>query len=96
MPMVKAGTHGRDMAPWLMAGVTPVDVCAQSTDKVLGEAGNMDSATGIFTMDDGTVSSMNISRALPEVWPGALDGSKSGSSAVTAPSRLLSRRTSRR
>lgn len=77
-PMVVSGTHSLDMSLWLMEGKTPVSVYAQSTDKVLGKWGTKDSTFGIFTMDDGTIWSMNISWALPEVWPGAVYGIEIG------------------
>jgi myo-inositol 2-dehydrogenase / D-chiro-inositol 1-dehydrogenase len=77
-PMVVSGTHSLDMSLWLMEGKTPVSVYARSTDKVLGEWGTKDSTLGIFTMDDGTVFSMNISWSLPEVWPGAVYGIEIG------------------
>lgn len=77
-PMVVSGTHSLDMSLWLMEGKSPVSVYAQSTDKVLGEWGTKDSTLGIFTMDDGTVFSMNISWGLPEVWPGAVYGIEIG------------------
>ncbi len=77
-PMVVSGTHSLDMCMWLMEGKTPVSVYAVSTDKVLGEWGTKDATMGIFTMDDGTIFSMNISWALPEVWPGAVYGLEIG------------------
>lgn len=77
-PMVVSGTHSLDMSLWLMEGKTPVSVYAQSTSKVLGEWGTKDSTLGIFSMDDGTIFSMNISWALPEVWPGAVYGIEIG------------------
>jgi predicted dehydrogenase len=77
-PMVVSGTHSLDMSLWLMEGKTPVSVYARSTDKVLGKWGTKDSTFGIFTMDDGTIWSMNISWALPEVWPGAVYGIEIG------------------
>jgi predicted dehydrogenase len=77
-PMVVSGTHSLDMSLWLMEGKTPVSVYAQSTEKGLGEWGTKDSTLGIFTMDDGTVFSMNISWGLPEVWPGAVYGLEIG------------------
>jgi myo-inositol 2-dehydrogenase / D-chiro-inositol 1-dehydrogenase len=77
-PMVVSGTHSLDMSLWLMEGKTPVSVYAQSTDKVLAKWGTKDSTFGIFTMDDGTIWSMNISWALPEVWPGAVYGIEIG------------------
>lgn len=77
-PMVVSGTHSLDMSLWLMEGKTPVSVYARSTDRVLGEWGTKDSTFGIFTMDDGTIWSMNISWSLPEVWPGAVYGIEIG------------------
>ena len=69
-PMVVSGTHSLDMSMWLMEGKKPATVYAKSVDKVLSEWGTKDSTFGIFTMDDGTLFSMNICWALPEVWPG--------------------------
>ena len=77
-PMVVSGTHSLDMCMWLMEGKTPVSVYAQSCDAVLGEWGTKDSTFGVFTMDDGTIWSMNISWALPVVWPGAVYGIEIG------------------
>jgi predicted dehydrogenase len=77
-PMVVSGTHALDMCMWLMEGKTPVSVFAQSTDKALSKYGTKDSTFGIFTMDDGTIWSMNISWGLPIVWPGAVYGLEIG------------------
>ncbi len=77
-PMVVSGTHSLDMCMWLMEGKTPVSVFAQSCDAALGKWGTKDSTFGIFTMDDGTIWSMNISWALPVVWPGAVYGIEIG------------------
>jgi predicted dehydrogenase len=66
------------MSLWLMEGKTPVSVYARSVDKVLSKHGTKDSTFGIFTMDDGTIWSMNISWALPEVWPGSVYGIEIG------------------
>jgi predicted dehydrogenase len=77
-PMVVSGTHSLDMSMWLLEGKTPVSVYARSTDKVLGSLGTKDSTFGIFTMDDGTIFSMNISWALPAVWPGSVYGLEIG------------------
>ena len=77
-PMVVSGTHSLDMSMWFMEGKTPVSVYARSTDKVLGRLGTKDSTFGLFTMDDGTIFSMNISWALPVVWPGAVYGIEIG------------------
>ncbi|HYZ26855.1 MAG TPA: Gfo/Idh/MocA family oxidoreductase [Geminicoccaceae bacterium] len=77
-PMVVSGTHSLDMSLWLMEGKTPVSVYARSCDAVLGQHGTKDSTFGIFTMDDGTIWSMNISWALPVIWPGAVYGLEIG------------------
>ena len=77
-PMVVSGTHSLDMSMWLMEGKVPVSVYARSTDKVLAELGTKDSTFGLFTMEDGTIFSMNISWALPVVWPGAVYGIEIG------------------
>ena len=77
-PMVVSGTHALDMCMWLMEGKTPVSVYACSNDVVLGKYGTKDSTFGIFTMDDGTIWSMNISWALPMIWPGAVYGLEIG------------------
>jgi len=77
-PMVVSGTHSLDMSMWLMGGKQPVEVYARSVDKVLGEWGTKDATFGLFTMDDGTLFSMNISWALPSVWPGAVYGLEIG------------------
>jgi predicted dehydrogenase len=77
-PMVVSGTHSLDMSLWLLEGKTPVSVYARSTDRVLGSLGTKDSTFGIFTMDDGAIFSMNISWALPAVWPGSVYGLEIG------------------
>ncbi len=77
-PMVVSGTHSLDMSLWLMEGREPVSVYASSSDKVLSEYGTKDATFGVFTMDDGTIWSMNISWALPVVWPGAVYGLEIG------------------
>jgi predicted dehydrogenase len=77
-PMVVSGTHSLDMSMWLMEGKTPVSVYARSTDKVLGALGTKDSTFGLFTMADGAIFSMNISWALPVVWPGSVYGLEIG------------------
>jgi predicted dehydrogenase len=59
-------------------GQAPGSVYANSVDEVLGERGTKDSTLGVFTMDDGSVFSMSISWALPEVWPGAVYGLQIG------------------
>jgi myo-inositol 2-dehydrogenase / D-chiro-inositol 1-dehydrogenase len=77
-PMVVSGTHSLDMSMWLMEGKTPVEVYARSVDNTLGELGTKDATFGVFTMDDGTIFSMNINWALPTVWPGAVYGLEIG------------------
>ncbi|MEK9723467.1 MAG: Gfo/Idh/MocA family oxidoreductase, partial [Rhodospirillaceae bacterium] len=77
-PMVVSGTHSLDMSLWLMEGLEPVSVYARSSDKVLSEHGTKDATFGVFTMNDGTIFSMNISWALPVVWPGAVYGLEIG------------------
>ena len=77
-PMVVSGTHALDMCMWLMEGKTPVSLYAQSNDKALSHYGTKDSTFGIFTMDDGTMFSMNISWAAPVIWPGAVYGLEIG------------------
>ena len=77
-PMVVSGTHALDMCMWLMGGKTPVSVYAGSTDMALAQYGTKDSTFGVFTMDDGAIWSMNISWALPVVWPGAVYGLEIG------------------
>ena len=77
-PMVVSGTHSLDMSFWLMEGKYPRSVFAQSVDKKLQSHGTKDSTFGIFTMDDDTIFSMNISWALPTVWPGSVYGLEIG------------------
>ena len=77
-PMVVSGTHSLDMSLWLMEGMEPVSVYAQSTDNILSEHGTKDATFGVFTMDNGAIFSMNISWALPVVWPGAVYGLEIG------------------
>ncbi len=77
-PMVVSGTHSLDMSLWLMGDKEPVSVYAGSSDKVLSAYGTKDATFGVFTMDDGAIWSMNISWALPEVWPGAVYGLQIG------------------
>ena len=77
-PMVVSGTHSLDMSMWLMEGKEPVELYARSIDTALGPIGTKDATFGIFTMSDGTLWSMNISWALPIVWPGAVYGLEIG------------------
>jgi predicted dehydrogenase len=77
-PMVVSGTHSLDMSLWLMEGKEPVEVYARSTDRLLADLGTKDATFGVFTMDDGTLWSMNISWALPVIWPGAVYGIEIG------------------
>jgi predicted dehydrogenase len=77
-PMVVSGTHSLDLSLWFLGQKEPVEVYARSVDKALGKWGTKDATFGIFTMKDGTIWSMNISWALPEVWPGAVYGLEIG------------------
>ncbi len=78
-PMVVSGTHSLDMCLWLMGDAAkPVSVFARSTDKVMNELGTKDATFGVFTMEDGTIWSMNICWALPKEWPGAVYGLEIG------------------
>ncbi len=71
-PMVVSGTHSLDISLWLMEGKEPAEVYARSVDTSLRKWGTKDATFGLFTMKDGTIWSMNISWALPTVWPGAV------------------------
>jgi len=77
-PMVVSGTHSLDMSMWLMSGKTPKSIYAKSVDPVLQEWGTKDSTFGLFTMDDDTIFSMNISWGLPQIWPGSVYGLEIG------------------
>ncbi len=77
-PMVVSGTHSLDMSLWLLEGKNPKTIFAQSVDKKLQSHGTKDATFGIFTMDDGTIFSMNISWALPTAWPGSVYGLEIG------------------
>ncbi len=78
-PMVVSGTHSLDMCLWLMGDAAkPVSIYARSTEKVMSELGTKDATFGVFTMEDGTIWSMNICWALPKEWPGAVYGLEIG------------------
>ncbi len=78
-PMVVSGTHSLDMAMWILGEqAKPVSIFARSTEKILTDIGTKDATFGLFTMEDGTVFSMNICWALPKVWPGAVYGLEIG------------------
>lgn len=77
-PIVVSGTHSVDMSMWLMGGKRPVSVYARSVDTSLGEIGTKDATVAVLIMDDGSVWSMNISWALPTVWPGSVYGLEIG------------------
>lgn len=77
-PIVVSGTHSVDMCLWLMEGKTPERVYARSVDRSLGSYGTKDATLAVVTMTDGTVWSMNISWALPTVWPGSVYGLEIG------------------
>lgn len=76
-PMVVSGTHSLDMALWIMNDM-PISVYARSSDKILSDVGTKDATCGIFTLASGAIWSMNISWALPKVWPGASYGLEIG------------------
>ena len=78
-PMVVSGTHSLDMALWMLGyQAKPVSIFARSTEKIMAELGTKDATFGVFTMEDGTIFSMNICWALPKVWPGAVYGLEIG------------------
>ena len=78
-PMVVSGTHSLDMCLWLIGDAAkPVSIYARSTEKVMSELGTKDATFGVFTMEDGTIWSMNICWALPKEWPGAVYGLEIG------------------
>ena len=78
-PMVVSGTHSLDMALWMLGDqAKPVSIFARSTEKIMAELGTKDATFGVFTMEDGTLFSMNICWALPKVWPGAVYGLEIG------------------
>jgi predicted dehydrogenase len=72
-PMVISGTHALDVVMWLMEAKTPVEVYARSIDRVLGPTHKgIDATAGLITMSDGALYHLNISWALPVVWPGSV------------------------
>ncbi|MBI4607693.1 MAG: Gfo/Idh/MocA family oxidoreductase [Candidatus Rokubacteria bacterium] len=72
-PMVISGTHALDLVMWLMEGKTPVEAYARSIDRVLGPTWRgIDATAGLITMADGSLYHLNISWALPTVWPGSV------------------------
>jgi myo-inositol 2-dehydrogenase/D-chiro-inositol 1-dehydrogenase len=77
-PMVVSGTHSLDISMWFMEGKVPIEVYARSVDTTLGHLGTKDATFGLFTMHDGSLWSMNISWALPVVWPGSVYGLEIG------------------
>ena len=78
-PMVVSGTHSLDMCLWLMGDAAkPVSVFARSNENVMKELGTKDATFGVFTMEDGTIWSMNICWSLPKVWPGSVYGLEIG------------------
>ncbi len=70
-PMVVSGTHSLDLSFWLFGDKKPVEIYAHSIDTTLAGLGTKDATFGIFTFDDNSMLSMNISWALPKVWPAA-------------------------
>ena len=78
-PMVVSGTHSLDMAFWLMGDAgKPVSIYARSTENIMKELGTKDATFGVFTMENGSMFSMNICWALPKEWPGAVYGLEIG------------------
>ncbi len=78
-PMVVSGTHSLDMAFWLMGDAgKPASIYARSTENVMTELGTKDATFGVFTMENGSMFSMNICWALPKEWPGAVYGLEIG------------------
>jgi myo-inositol 2-dehydrogenase / D-chiro-inositol 1-dehydrogenase len=77
-PMVISGTHSLDVGMWVLGNAKPVAVYARSTDRVLGSLGTKDATFGVWTMEDGAIWSMNISWALPFIWPGLVYGLEIG------------------
>jgi myo-inositol 2-dehydrogenase/D-chiro-inositol 1-dehydrogenase len=78
-PMVVSGTHSLDMAFWLMGDAgKPVSIYARSTENVMKDLGTKDATFGVFTMENGSMFSMNICWALPKEWPGAVYGLEIG------------------
>jgi predicted dehydrogenase len=72
-PMVISGTHALDLVMWLLDGKIPVEVYARSVDRLLGPSvRGIDATAGLITMTDGTLYHLNISWALPTVWPGSV------------------------
>jgi predicted dehydrogenase len=72
-PMVISGTHALDLVMWLLEGKTPAEVYARSIDRVLGPTlRGIDATAGLITMTDGALYHLNISWALPTVWPGSV------------------------
>ncbi len=72
-PMVISGTHALDVVMWMMEGKTPVEVYARSVDRVLGLTWKgIDATAGMITFSDGALYHLNISWALPVVWPGSV------------------------
>ncbi len=72
-PMVISGTHALDIVMWLLEGKIPAEVYARSVDRVLGpKYKGIDATAGLITMADGTLYHLNISWALPVVWPGSV------------------------
>ena len=77
-PMVISGTHSLDVGMWVLGNAKPVSIFARSSDKILGPMGTKDATFGIWTMEDGAIWSMNISWALPAIWPGSVYGLEVG------------------
>ena len=77
-PMVISGTHSLDVGMWVLGDPKPASIYARSSDKILGSMGTKDATFGVWTMEDGAIWSMNISWALPMIWPGSVYGLEIG------------------
>lgn len=77
-PMVISGTHSLDIGMWVLGNPKPATVYARSSDKILGSMGTKDATFGVWTMEDGAIWSMNISWALPMIWPATVYGLEVG------------------
>jgi myo-inositol 2-dehydrogenase/D-chiro-inositol 1-dehydrogenase len=68
-PMVISGTHAADLCLWFLEGKRPVEVYARSVAKALAPYHTQDSTFALVTFEDGTIWSINVSWAMPAVWP---------------------------
>lgn len=77
-PMVIAGTHTLDLSLWFLEEKKPVQVYASSVSKTMAPLGTKDATFGVITFEDGTILSMSINWALPEIWPGSVCSNEFG------------------